>query len=157
MYEEDPATGQPEFWRDESLDDRREMKRLALRWALLFFGLLAFMFFALWWASQALQFGASRVDGSTRPTYVVSGFVRSAATSAAVPFAEVADEPASRPPLFETRADVRGSFILLTLAEPHTLRVTALGFKPAELRVGKAWYRWFPHGSERVEVRLEPE
>ena len=157
MYEGQPTGSQPEFWREESLDDRREMRRLALRWGLLFFGLLAFMFFALWWASQALQFGASRVDGSARPTYVVSGFVRSAVTGAAVPFAAVTDEPASRPPLFETRADVRGSFILMTLAEPHKLRVSALGFKPGELRVGKAWYRWFPHGSERIEVRLEPE
>ena len=157
MRDEDQFAGQPEFWKDEPVDDRQDMRKLAVRWGLFFVLILAFMLFALWWAGAAVHFSASRVDQSTSAAYRVYGQVRNAATGAPVPFAQVADDPAGRPPLFHTMADSSGSYTLMTIAEPHILRISALGFKPAEARVGKAWYRWLPRGSEQLDVVLQPE
>jgi hypothetical protein len=157
MPDEDKFTPQPEFWREEVSEDRRDMRKLMLRWGLLFAGVLAGMFFALWWAGAALHFTASRVDETTRATYKVSGIVRNAVTGVPIPFPLVEDDPAGRPPLFRTTGDLHGAYLHLTIAEPHTLRISALGYKPAEQHVGKAWYRWFPYGSEHVDIALQPE
>lgn len=146
-----------EFWEEEVKDDRQEMRKQVLRWGLLFLLLCCGVFFAIWWASAAVQFSASRVDATTRPHYRITGIVRDARTGSPVPWAEIADAPSGRPPLFRATADRLGAYELVTIAEPHTVFVTALGYRPASFRVGKAWYAWMPKGGEKLDIRLEAE
>jgi hypothetical protein len=157
MPDEDDFAPQPEFWRDEASEDRRALRKVALRWGLLFAAVLAGMVFALWWASEALHFSVSRVGQTTQATYKVTGIVRDAATGDPIPFASIEDDPEGRPPLFRTTADLYGGYTFMTIAEPHALSVSALGYKPAEPRVGKIWYKWFPYGSQRLNISLQPE
>ena len=146
-----------EFWEEQSAEDKRDLRKQIARWCLLFVLLLAGLFFATWWSSSAVHFGASRVQQTTGPTYRVTGVVRDAATRQPIPWAEVADDPAGHPPLFHTTADRFGAFELLTLAEPHSLQIGALGYRTSTARVGKVWYIWMPRGSEQVEVKLQKE
>lgn len=146
-----------EFWEEESHGDRREMKKQAARWGLLFILLCCFAGFAIWWASSAVRFSASRVQATTDPAYRVSGVVRDAVTGRAVPWAEIADAPSGRPPLFHTTADRLGAFDLLTIAEQHNILINALGYRPGSARVGKAWYTWMPKGRERMDIQLQKE
>jgi hypothetical protein len=157
MREENESASQPEFWRDEDSEDRLDIRKVMLRWGVVFALLLGGMFFALWWAKSAIEFSASRVDLTTPATYRVSGVVRNAATGQPIPFAEVEDDRAGRPPLFHTTADLYGEYTLLTIAEPHTIHITALGYQAVEQQVGRMWYRWFPRGTERLNVGLRPE
>ena len=154
---DDERPGTPEFWRDEQQHERGEMSRQALRWSLLFFAVFAFVFLAFWWSSSAVHFGASRVQTTTAATWRLWGTVRDARTGAPVPWAQVRDNPAGRPPLTEATADVSGSFELMTVAEPHDVVVSALGYQARKVRVGRNWYLWMPRGSEQVDVTLEPE
>src|SRR5205807_6537350 len=112
-----------EFWEEEGQDDRREMRKQVLRWSLLFLLLCGGVFFAIWWASAAVNFSSSRVQATTGPTYRINGIVRDAATGSPVPWAEITDAPSGRPPLFHTTADRFGAYELLTIAEPHHLFV----------------------------------
>ena len=146
-----------EFWEEEGQDDRREMRKQVLRWSLLFLLLCGGVFFAIWWASAAVNFSSSRVQATTGPTYRINGIVRDAATGSPVPWAEITDAPSGRPPLFHTTADRFGAYELLTIAEPHHLFVAALGYRPANIRVGKAWYMWMPKGAEKVDIKLQKE
>jgi hypothetical protein len=157
MPEEDDRPRQVEFWEEEARKEHTELRKHAVRLGLAFAGLCAGVIFAVWWASSALHFSSSRVTQSTPPTYKVSGTVREASSGAPVPWAEIADDPAGQPPLFHTTADRYGAFELLTIAEPHQIRVSAFGYKPKTLRVGKAWFRWMPSGSEQLDVTLQPE
>ena len=99
----------------------------------------------------------SRVQSTTGASYKISGRVRDAASGAPVSWAEIADAPSGRPPLFHATADRFGAYELLTLAEPHNVIVTALGYRPAIVRVGKAWYVWMPKGGEKLEIKLRKE
>jgi len=45
----------------------------------------------------------------------------------------------------------------MTLAEPHTIRFTANGYKPLARPVGKPWYSWMPSGEQKLDVNLEAE
>ncbi len=155
-FDEEPA-GQPEFWREEAVAGRRELRRQAVRWGLVFALLVATLFFALWWSASAVHFGATRVEHTTPFQWKVSGTVRDAKTGAPVPWANVRDDPAGRPPLNSTMANHRGVFELLTVAEPHDVLVSALGYRTGRLRVGRPWYLWMPRGAEQVTVELEPE
>lgn len=128
-----------------------------MRWTLLFAGLLLALLSALWWSASAVHFTASRVEADTPATYRVHGVVRDARTGAPIPFARIEDHPDGRAPLFHAVADVRGEFELATLAEPHQIVVTGLGYKAVIRSVGKPWYLWLPRGVERVNVLLEPE
>jgi len=157
MREEKESASQPEFWRDEDSEDRLDIRKMALRWGLTFALLLGGMFFALWWARSAIDYSVSRVDLTTVATYGVSGVVRDAATGQPIPFAEVEDDRDGRPPLFHTTADLYGAYTLMTIAEPHTILIKALGYKPMEQQIGRIWYRWFPRGAERLNVALHPE
>ncbi len=153
--DESPVT--PEFWRDEQRGNRGEMRRQTLRWGLLFAVVFAFVFFAFWWAGSAVHFSASRVETSTAATWRVSGAVRDARTGAPVAWARIRDDPAGRPPLFEATATLDGSYELLTVAEPHEVVATALGYRTQRVKVGRFWYLWMPKGSERVDIVLEPD
>jgi hypothetical protein len=146
-----------EFWEEEVKDDRREMRKQVLRWSLLFVLLFSGVFFAIWWASAAVNFSASRVEATTGPTYRITGIVRDAATGSAIPWAEITDAPSGRPPLFHATADRFGAYELVTIAEPHNLFITALGYRPGSVRVGKAWYMWMPKGAEKVDIKLQKE
>src|SRR5947209_20286732 len=108
-----------EFWQEEINDDRREMRKQVLRWMLLFLVLCGGVFSAIWWASAAVQFTASRVDASTGSNYRISGVVRDARTGSPIPWAELADAPSRRPPLSPGRADPSGAHELGRIAEPQ--------------------------------------
>jgi N6-L-threonylcarbamoyladenine synthase len=53
--------------------------------------------------------------------------------------------------------DATGLYELLTLAAPPEVRISAVGYRAAVLRVGKPWFVWWPRGYERHDVRLTPE
>jgi len=146
-----------EFWDEEIRDDRDLARKQILRWSVVFVLLFLFVLFAFWWAGSAIHFGASRVNESTPATYRVFGTVRSAATGQPVPWAEIGDDPSGRPPHYRASADRHGAYELMTIAEPHQLRISAFGFKPATRRVGRVWYLWMPRGEELLDILLEPE
>ena len=145
-----------EFWEEENGAVRRELRRYAVRWALAFAALAGGMFFALWWSGSAVHFSSSRVEQTTGPTYRVTGLVHDTAGST-IPWAEITDDVSGRPPFFHTTADRFGAFELLTIAEPHKIQVTALGYKPASVQIGRAWYMWMPKGAEKIEIVLSSE
>jgi hypothetical protein len=126
--------------------------RLALVFALLFGG----VFFAFWWAGSAVRFGAARAGDRSAPTWRVSGTVRDALTRQPIPWALVEDDPGGQPPLFRVDADYRGVFSLVTLAEPHRVRVSAPGYRTLSLEIGRAWFVWMPQGSEKKNIELLP-
>jgi hypothetical protein len=146
-----------EFWQEEQRQQARESRGLALRWAFTFILMFSIAAFALWWAASTVHFGASRSEGSTTPTYRVFGVVTDRLTGNPVPFARVADDPGGSPPLFETATDHLGHYELLTIAERHRLRVSALGYRMQTIEVGKPWYSWMPSGSEVRSIVLERE
>lgn len=145
-----------EFWEEEDSAGRRDMRRYAMRWILVFAILIGVISFAIWWSSSAVHFSSSRVEQTTRPTYRVTGIVRDAAGQP-VPWAEIGDELSGRPPFSHTTADRFGAFELLTIAEPHRIQVSALGYRPATVEIGKAWYMWMPKGAEKIEIALASE
>jgi hypothetical protein len=147
----------PEFWREEPGDERRIFWKQAVRWSLLFLVLCGGVFFAFWWSGSAIHFGASRMNETTAPTYKVSGRALDARTGAPIAWVSVRDDANGGPPFFETLGNVKGEFALNTIAEPHNVVFTALGYQPRRVRVGKSWYLWMPRGEELLEVRLTPE
>ena len=54
-------------------------------------------------------------------------------------------------------ADQPGAFELLTLPEPHRVRVSAPGYRTTVVDVGRVWFLWLPRGRERRDVLLYPE
>jgi len=146
-----------EFWQEVALNDRREFRRLLLRWSLIFAALCAFVVFFVWWAGAALRFSATRVDATTPPTYRVFGIVRDRATGQPVPFAKVADHHQALPPRFQCVTDHLGHFEMFTVAEPHPITAWALGYQSATVQVGKRWFHWLPSGSQRVDLSLDRE
>jgi len=145
------------FEEEEAANLRRHLLRQALRWALTFGALFAVVFFAFWWSGAAIRFGASRVAERPEATWRVVGTVRSAANNDPVPWASVDDDPSGRPPFFHADADQSGAFELLTLPEPHRVRVSAPGYRTTTVDVGRVWFLWLPRGQERQDVRLSPE
>ena len=103
------------------------------------------------------RFGASRVADRAETTWRVAGVVRDGITGKPVPWAAIADDPDGRPPLFHTDADQSGVFELLTLPEPHRIRVSAVGYRSVLLQVGRAWFVWMPRGREKREIEMLPE
>ena len=136
---------------------REIFARTALRAAAAFALIFGFVFFAFWWSGRAVEFGARRASGQVQPTWEVSGIVRNAVTRQPVPWALVEDDPRGKPPLFHTDAGYLGSFSLLTLAEPHRIRVSAPGYRSASAGIGRAWFLWMPRGKEIRDIYLEPE
>ena len=138
-------------------DERVEARRLLFRWMIAFALLFLAVFGALWWSGAAVRFGADRVADRSVPTYRVWGVIRDAASGRPVPWARVEDDPAGTPPFFRTDADQNGAYSLLTLAEPHRLRVSVPGYRSATVNVGKRWFMWWPKGDEQYSIRLVAE
>src|SRR5437763_10199604 len=117
----------PEDESDEGVEMRVLFARTALRLAAAFALLFGGVFFAFWWSGSAIRFGAARAGDKGAPTWRISGVVRDSLTKQAVPWAFVEDDPDGRPPFFRTDADYAGNYALVTLAEPHRIRVSAPG------------------------------
>ena len=147
----------PTFDEEESADRRRQYVRYALRLAVAFVLLFAAVYLAFRWSGDAVRFGASRVAARGVPTWHVIGTVRDAATHMPVPWASIDDDPSGRPPFFHADADRSGAFDLLTLAEPHRIRIAATGYQPMTVRVGRVWFLWLPRGGERHDAELASE
>ena len=130
--------------------------RPALRLAILFALLFAGVFFAFWWAGSAVRFSAARAGDRSVPTWRVWGTVRDAATHRPIPWALVEDDPGGQPPFFRADADYNGIFELMTLAESHRVRVSAPGYRPLLLDIGRAWFVWMPRGDEKKNIELLP-
>ena len=148
-----PAT----FDEEETADLRRAFLRQAIRLTLAFALLIFFVFLALSWSGAAVRFGASRVADRGTPRWTIAGTVRNAATQEPIAWAKIDDDPAGQPPFFHADADQSGGFELLTLSEPHRVIVSAPGYRPHKLRVGRVWFLWMPSGRERQDVTLLPE
>lgn len=146
-----------EFWQEEERSARVELRRQLLRWLLVFGALAAAVVFTLWWAGSIVRFSAARAEGRAEATWRIYGVVTDGSTGEPVPFARIADDPHGQPPVFHALADHLGHYELQTVAEKHAVLVTALGFRPARIQVGRAWYAWMPAGEERLDVRLERE
>jgi hypothetical protein len=149
-----------EFRPEDESEEGRELRalftRTALRVAAAFALLFGGVYFAFWWSGSAIRFGAARAADRAGPTWQVSGIVRNSLTGQAVPWATVEDDPAGQPPFFRTEADHTGSYELFTLAEPHRIRVTSPGYRPAVAEVGRAWFLWMPKGREKVNIEILP-
>jgi hypothetical protein len=52
---------------------------------------------------------------------------------------------------------VSGTFELWTVAEPHFLLISALGYQPKRVGIGRVWYLWLPTGEQQVNVALDRE
>jgi hypothetical protein len=148
-----PAT----FDEEESADRRGQYVRYALRLAIAFAILFAGVFLAFRWSGDAVRFGASRVADRGMATWHVIGTVRDAATHEPIPWASIDDDPSGRPPFFHADADRSGAFELLTLAEPHSVRIAATGHRTSTVRVGRVWFLWLPSGKERHDTELVSE
>jgi hypothetical protein len=148
-----PAT----FPEEVARDLRTEYRKLAIRYVIAFAVLFALAYAVVRWSSSSVRFASARTGGRAVPTWVVSGVVRNAATHAPVPWASIGDDPAGLPPHSHTDADLHGAFELLTMAEPHVLRITAPGYRPATVHVGRTWFLWRPRGREQRDVELTPE
>jgi hypothetical protein len=130
--------------------------RSALRLAIVFALLFGAVFFAFWWAASAVRFSAARAGDRSLPTWRVWGTVRDAVTHQPVPWAVVEDDPAGQPPFFHADADYSGVYELVTLAEPHRIRVSAPGYRSLFLDIGRAWFIWMPRGNEKKNIELPP-
>jgi len=153
---EDPSDPQQSFLQEEIQQERSEARRLMVRMAAGFIALFLFVFFAFWWSGSAIRFSAARMTAGNPPTYRLWGTVRDAESGRPIPWAAVADEPSGDPP-FRTDADAAGVYSFLTLAAPHQVRFSAVGYRSFVVRVGKPWFVWLPRGEERHDVRLVPE
>ena len=85
-----------------------------------------------------------------------STWLPAAVTRQPIPWALVEDDPRGQPPLFRADADFRGVFNLVTLAEPHRIRVSAPGYRTLSLDIGRAWFVWMPRGSEKKNIEMLP-
>jgi hypothetical protein len=157
VYPEDPTERPANFLQEEIAEERLETRRLMLRWTIGFLLLFGGVFLAFWWSGSAVRFGAARVTATNAPTYRVWGTVRDAKSGEPIPWAVVEDDPDGSPPMFRADADIQGAYSLLTLAEPHRVRISAVGHRSAVLGIGKAWFLWWPSGDEKQDVRLDPE
>ena len=148
------------FRRDEDLweevESRGAWMRPTLRLAVLFALLFGGVFFAFWWAGSAVRFSAARAGDRSAPTWRVWGTVRDAVTHQPIPWALVEDDPAGQPPFFRADAGYSGTFELVTLAERHRIRVSAPGYRPLLVDVGRAWFVWMPRGDEKKNIELQP-
>jgi hypothetical protein len=144
-----PASEDPEL--------REIFVRTGLRVAAAFVVIFGLVYLTFWWSGAAVGFGASRAAGSVQPTWRVQGTVRNAATRDPVPWAAVEDDPGGQRPFFRTDAGYSGAFELITLAEPHRLRVSAPGYETAWISVGRAWFLWIPKGTEQRDILLQPK
>ena len=143
-------------WEEEQEGAGGRWSRAVLRLAVIFGLLFGRVFFAFWWAGSAVHFTAARAADRSVPTWIVEGVVRDAITHQPIPWAVIEDDPAGPPPFFRADANVRGAFVLSTLAEPHRVRASAPGYLPKLLSIGRAWFLWMPRGKESRNIELTP-
>lgn len=154
----EPDLERTEFWQEQEAAERVEMRLQALRWLTLFLVFLVFLSMVLWWSTSVVQYGAARAAGTSEPTLELMGSVRDAQSGRPISWAIIADAQEDRkPPFFAANTDGEGNFHLLTLPEPHTVIISARGYRPHSLNIGTAWYRWRPVAKESLKVQLEPE
>ena len=147
----------PSFDEEESADRRRQYIRYTVRLAVAFCILFAGVSLAFRWSGDAVRFGASRVAARGVASWHIVGTVRDAATHKQVPWASIEDDPGGRPPFFRADSDQSGAFELVTLAEPHQIRIAAVGYQSVTVRVGRVWFLWLPQGKERHDAELVSE
>ena len=131
--------------------------RSGLRVAAAFAIIFGMVFFAFWWSGAAVGFGASRAAGTAQPTWTVTGTVRNSVTREPIPWATVEDDPGGRPPFYRVDAGYSGAFELVTLPEPHRLRVSSPGYQISTVFVGRDWFLWMPKGGEKKDIYLLPQ
>lgn len=158
-----PKESEPEINFDSQTfsDESREEDRLALhrtlaRWILAFVVIFSFAAMAFWWSGSAVRYSAARVQNRSNPTYQVTGVVTDAQTHQPIPWAEISTDFQFGGAFFSTTTDQHGQYSINTLPEPHDLIVKANGYQSARVRVGKQWFSWTPHGSERKDAELTP-
>ena len=137
-------------------DDRVALHRTMMRWILAFTAIFCFAAMAFWWSGSAVRYSAARVQQDTKPTYKVTGTITDAQTHQPVPWAEISTDFQFGGAFFSTRSDENGQYSIDTLAEPQDLVIKANGYHIARLHVGKQWFSWTPHGSERKDAELTP-
>ncbi len=144
------------FLDEERQEDRLHLHRTLARWILAFIAIFCFAAMAFWWSGSAVQYSAARVQNRTNPTYEVTGVITDGKTHKGIPWAEVSTDFQFGGAFFATNTDLDGHYTINTLAEPHDLIVKANGYQTARLRVGKQWFSWTPHGSEKRDAELLP-
>ena len=142
---------------EEDAELREIFVRTGLRAAAVFAVLFGAVFFAFWWSGRAVAFGAARAADRAAPAWRIVGTVRNAMTKEPIPWAAVEDDGNGRPPLYRSETNHLGVFELITLAEPHQIRVSSPGYRNATLRIGRAWFLWLPRGEEKRDIELQPE
>ena len=145
------------FLDEERVADRHAMHRSLARWILAFIAVFCFAALAFWWSGSAVRYSADRVQQRTKPTYQVSGVITDSRSHQPVPWAEVSTEFQFGGAFFSTTTDQDGKYLLNTLPEPHDLVVKANGYRTNRIHVGKQWYSWTPHGSEKEDTELIPD
>jgi hypothetical protein len=146
--------GAQNFLDEERQEDRLSMHRTMARWILAFIAIFCFAAMAFWWSGSAVRYSAARVQNRSNPTYQVTGVVTDARTHQPIPWAEISTDFQFGGAFFSTTTDQNGLYSLNTLAEPHGLIVKANGYVSTRLQVGKQWFSWTPHGSERRDAEL---
>ena len=145
------------FDEEESADLRRQYLRQGIRVLIAFACLVIFVYSVLRWSGAAVRFGADRAANRATPNWQIRGTVRNGQTREPIAWAMVEDDPSGQAPFFRNQADQFGRFELLTLPEPHRIRVSAPGYRPTTANVGRAWFLWLPRGEESRDISLTPE
>jgi hypothetical protein len=158
-----PKDSEPEInfdsqtFSDESRqEDRVSLHRTMARWILAFGVIFCFAAMAFWWSGSAVRYSAARVQNRSNPTYRVTGEVTDAQTHHPIPWAEISTDFQFGGAFFSTTTDQNGQYSINTLPEPHDLIVKANGYQSARVPVGKQWFSWTPHGSEKKDAELTP-
>ena len=145
------------FLDEERQEDRLSLHRTLARWFLAFVGIFCLAGMAIWWSGSAVKYSTARVQQRSRPTYEISGVITNSRTHKPVAWAEISTDFQFGGAFFSTVADQDGRYTINTLAEPHDLIVKANGYQSARLRVGKQWFSWTPHGTEKRDAELVPD
>ena len=151
------AFGAQNFPDEQRIEDRVSMHRTLARWILAFGAIFCFAAMAFWWSGSAVQYSAARVQNRSNPTYQVTGTVTDSRTHQPIPWAEISTDFQFGGAFFSTSTDQNGQYSIDTLAEPHDLVVKANGYRTSRIHVGKQWYSWTPHGSEKEDTELIPD
>jgi hypothetical protein len=145
------------FLDEERIEDRVALHRTLARWILAFLVIFCFAAMAFWWSGSAVRYSAARVQNRSNPTYQVTGTIRDGRTHLPIPWAEISTDFQFGGAFFSTATDQNGQYSLNTLAEPHDLIVKANGYQSSRVHVGKQWFSWTPHGSEKEDAELTPD
>ena len=150
------AFGAQNFLDEERLEDRVAMHRTLARWIIAFAAIFGFAAMAFWWSGSAVQYSAARVQNRSNPTYQVTGAITDSRTHQPIPWAEISTDFQFGGAFFSTTTDQNGQYTINTLAEPHDLIVKANGYQSSRIHVGKQWFSWTPHGTEKEDSELTP-